>query len=98
MMQIKATNPFDEDAKSNKSSQRAIVQRKKLGTGQRTILYSKEVSDNDPDYLNMEIKQFVKLSEDELNQAFNHLQKTIIPLFSGSVNTLINKMDPKFIE
>jgi hypothetical protein len=46
----------------------------------------------------MEIKQFVKLSEDELNQAFNHLQKTIIPLFSGSVNTLINKIDPKYIE
>ena len=62
---------------------------------QKTILFSKEENDTDKDYLNMEIKEFVKLSEDELQIAYNRLQKMITPIFSGSVNTLINKIDPK---
>jgi len=31
---------------------------------QKTILFTKEVVDTDNDYLNMEIKEFVKLGED----------------------------------
>ena len=42
----------------------------------------------------MEIKEFVQLSEDELEIAFNRLQKMIQPVFSGAVDTLINKIDP----
>jgi hypothetical protein len=43
----------------------------------------------------MEIKEFVKLGEQELSIAFNSLSKMIQPVFSGSVNTLINKIDPR---
>lgn len=61
---------------------------------QKTILFTKEVVDTDNDYLNMEIKEFVKLGEEELAIAFNRLQKMVQPVFSGALDTLINKIDP----
>jgi len=40
---------------------------------QKTILFTKEVDDLTPDYSSMEIKQFVKLSHEELAIAYNRL-------------------------
>ena len=40
---------------------------------QKTLLYTKEVDDNYRDYQIMEIKEFVKLSKDDLLIAYNRL-------------------------
>lgn len=45
----------------------------------------------------MEIKDYVHLSMEQLYQAYNRLQKSITPIFSGGVDTLINKLDLKKI-
>lgn len=46
----------------------------------------------------MEIKEFVKQPPELLQIAYNRLLKMIVPVFSGSVNTLINKIDLSKIE
>ena len=43
----------------------------------------------------MEIKEFIKMNPEELKVAYNRLQKMIIPVFSGALNTLINRLDLK---
>jgi len=94
LMSIKATLPLDDISQSSSVSVFQPVIHKEEKT-QKTILFTKEVVDTDKDYLSMEIKEFVKLSEEELGIAYNRLLKMIIPIFSGSVNTLINKIDLK---
>ena len=64
----------------------------------RTILFIKETSDQDPDWVNMELKEFLKLKEEDLAKAYNKLSKVSMPVFSGAVNTMINKIDPKKVE
>ena len=64
----------------------------------RTILFIKETSDQDLDWVNMELKDFLKLKDEDLAKAYNKLSKVSMPLFSGAVNTLINKIDPKKVE
>lgn len=43
----------------------------------------------------MEIKEFVALSLEDLQIAYNRLMKAMVPVFSGGIDTLINKMDIK---
>ena len=61
---------------------------------QRTILFTRENNDLEPDYLNMDLKYFRKLDADNMARAYTRLLKVTVPVFSGSVNTLINKLDP----
>ena len=56
-------------------------------------MFTRENNDQDPDYLNLDLKQFVKLDDDNLAKAYSRLLKVPQPVFSGSVNTLINKID-----
>lgn len=86
MMQIRNTH----EALSQSSSTVGFGQRQ-----QKTILFTKEVDDLTPDYASMEIKEVVKMTPDQLADAYNKLQKMIIPVFSGAVDTLINKIDPR---
>jgi hypothetical protein len=46
----------------------------------------------------MELKDFLKLKEEDLAKAYNKLSKVSMPVFSGAVNTMINKIDPKKVE
>lgn len=64
----------------------------------RTILFIKETSDQDPDFINLELKEFFKLKEADLAKAYNKLSKVCTPIFSGAVNTMINKIDPRKVE
>ena len=64
----------------------------------RTILFIKETSDQDLDFINMELKEFLKLKDEDLAKAYNKLSKVCAPVFSGAVNTMINKIDPKKVE
>jgi hypothetical protein len=64
----------------------------------RTILFIKETSDQDPDFVNLELKDFFKLREEDLAKAYNKLSKVCTPIFSGAVNTMINKIDPTKVE
>jgi hypothetical protein len=56
-------------------------------------LKTKEVDDDDKDYLSMDLKDFAKLAKDEVNIAYNRLVKLMNVVFSGSVNPMINKLD-----
>lgn len=44
--------------------------------------------------MNMDLKYFRKLDADNMARAYTRLLKVTVPVFSGSVNTLINKLDP----
>ena len=46
----------------------------------------------------MELKEFLKLKDEDLAKAYNKLSKVSMPVFSGSINTMINKIDPKKVE
>lgn len=46
----------------------------------------------------MELKDFLKLKDEDLARAYNKLAKVSMPVFSGGVNTMINKIDPKKVE
>ena len=82
----------DEVSRSHKTSVQAQL---KI---MRTILFIKETSDQDLDWVNMDLKDFLKLKEEDLAKAYNKLCKVSMPVFSGAVNTLINKIDPKKVE
>jgi len=87
-MQIR--NSLPHDVLSQSSSTVGFGQRQ-----QKTILFTKEVDDLAPDYSSMEIKEIVRMTPDQLADAYNKLQKMIIPVYSGAVDTLINKIDPR---
>jgi hypothetical protein len=42
----------------------------------------------------MDLKHFTKLDPDNMAKAYTRLLKVTVPVFSGAVNTLINKLDP----
>ncbi|CDW80498.1 kelch motif family protein [Stylonychia lemnae] len=83
MMNLQSTNL---DQNPNEISQ--IIKRK-----QQSILYCKEIDDNAEDYFSFELQQLRGLNIDQLKLAYSILMKQANPLFSGSVNTLINKLD-----
>ena len=64
---------------------------------QRTVLYTKEVDDNEDDFISMEIKDLIKFGRDQLDNLYNKLSKTCRVVYSGNVNSLINKLDYKKI-
>ncbi len=43
----------------------------------------------------MDLKDFVHQSPADLMLAYNRLLKAVVPVFSGAVDTLINKIDGK---
>eukprot|EP00347_Sterkiella_histriomuscorum_P022130 403331578 len=94
MMQVRPTNHIGEESVNGDFSAREQAV-KQAQQPQRTILFIKEVDDNEKDFLKMEIKEFVNLSSEELQQAYNRLMKAVIPVFSGAIDTLINKLDLK---
>lgn len=59
----------------------------------RTFLKSREVNDNEKDYLAIEVEKFEKMSMVELNKAYSLLKKANRPLFSGSIDPIINQID-----
>ena len=94
MMSLKPTITDDSFGEDFSSKGGAVIRREK-DTKVRTILYVKEVDDNENDYLNMELKEYFSLTHDELRKAYYFVIKASVPVFSGAVETLINKIDYK---
>eukprot|EP00347_Sterkiella_histriomuscorum_P014797 403359488 len=87
MMNLKSTHQDNEDS-ALQAEEDKLKSKKQL-----TMLFTKELDDNSADYFNMDISQFRNLSIEELKVAFSILMKQGNVLFSGSVNTLINRLD-----
>ena len=59
----------------------------------KTVLCTREVDDNEIDFIAMEMHKFRKLSNDVLPRAFKQIMRAIKPVFSGNVETQINKLN-----
>ena len=92
MMNLKPTTTDDSFAEDF-SSKGGAVMRRESNAKVRTILYVKEMDDNEKDYLNLELKEYYTLTTEELRKAYNFIIKASVPVFSGAVDTLINKID-----
>ena len=92
MMNLKPTTTEGESIGEDFSS-RGLMVKRSIEAKMRTILYVKEVEDNEKDFLNMEMKEFITLSREELLKAYKNVMKANYPIFSGAIDTLINKID-----
>jgi hypothetical protein len=67
MMHVRSTLNIDNISNTSSISiMNPLSFKNSTDKGQRTVLFIKETNDTDPDYLNMEIKQFLKMEPDEL--------------------------------
>ena len=64
----------------------------------RTILRTREIDDQVQDYLSMEMDEFKQLKYKESGVAYTQLMKVARPVFSGSVDPIINKFNYKKIK
>lgn len=99
-------SPFGEDFDDNASAagltnysyHRGITKISHLLEGvsqneRRTLLRTREVDDNIPDYLKMEVAKFKKLSPQEVADAYKQIKKATKTVFSGTVDPLVNLLD-----
>lgn len=62
---------------------------------QKTVLQTKEVEDNEIDYLKIDSEDFSKLSVKEASLIYTKLLKYIKVIFTGSADPQINRIDYK---
>ena len=99
-------SPFGEDYDDNASAagltnysyHRGITKISHLLEGvsqneRRTLLRTREVDDNIPDYLKMDVAKFRKLSPQEVADAYKQIKKATKTVFSGTVDPLVNILD-----
>jgi hypothetical protein len=64
----------------------------------RTILRTREIDDNVIDYLQMDMENFRNIKYKEASVAYTQLMKVAKPIFSGSVDPMVNKLNYKKIK
>ena len=64
----------------------------------RTILRTREIDDQVHDYLSMDIEEFKQMKYKESGVAYTQLMKLTRPVFTGSVDPIINKFNYKKIK
>ena len=91
---IPASVPISED----QAIQNYLNKNKFKQEERRSVLGTRETDDNELDYVGMSLLQVSELNADKAAKAYTQLVKAAKPVFSGSTDPLVNKLDTQKVK